>query len=201
MLNWLNVVCVDFYTADVPVSEAMIRSAGLGFISINFHFFLKICFPSASIQTRFLFDFYNMTYPQRPWLWVSLLSMMLENNDESYPLDYTVSVHSSSSSSHFSFTQQQKPMNHLWSEHHFCTVCFRILHKYDHNITDVYKNTLSHVSVCFHNHFSVIKVHVKQTFWEETTWVKVTASQDMKTNSYLIHQLTKNQQPASLMIK
>lgn len=59
------------------------------------------------------------------------------------------------------------------SEHHFCTVCFRILHKYDHNITDVYK---THVSVCFHNHFSVIKVHVKQTFWEETTWVKVTAS-------------------------
>lgn len=59
----------------------------------------------------------------------------------------------------------------------------------------------THVSVCFHNHFSVIKVHVKQTFWEETTWVKVTASQDMKTNSYLIHQLTKNKPPASLMIK
>lgn len=54
MLNWRNVVCVDFYTADVPVSEAMIRSAGVHFISINFHFFLKICFPSASTQTRFL---------------------------------------------------------------------------------------------------------------------------------------------------
>lgn len=109
------------------------------------------------------------------------------------------------------------------SEHHFCTVCFRILHKYDHNITDVYK---THVSVCFHNHFSVIKVHVKQTFWEETMWVKVTArlthtgdpkqtselrwllrhpgtraSLRHETNSYLIHQLTKNQPPASLMIK
>lgn len=41
MLNWLNVVCVDFYTADVPVSEAMIRSAGVHFISINFHFFWR----------------------------------------------------------------------------------------------------------------------------------------------------------------
>lgn len=201
MLNWLNVVCVDFYTADVPVSEAMIPSAGVHFISINFHFFLKICFLVCLLSNQVsLFDFYNMTYPQRPWLWVSLFSMTLENRET---MNHILGLHSYCTVFFIIITffflaaaeADESPvmtwcLQH-WAtlspllisqsrhpEHHFCTVCFRILHKYDHKITDVYKNTLSHVqiSVCLHNHFWVIKVHVQQIFWEETTSLKVTAS-------------------------
>lgn len=146
-----------------------------------------------------------------------------QRNHESYPLDYTVTVQSSSSSSHFSFKQQQKPMNHLWwpdvynteqlspllisqsrhPEHHFCTVCFRILHKYDHNITDVYKNTHLFASIIIFQWLKSMSRDPKQT--SELRWLlrypETRASLRHETNSYLIHQMTKNQPLASLMIK
>lgn len=122
-----------------------------------------------------------------------------QRNHESYPLDHTVTVQSSSSSSHFSFKQQQKPMNHLWwpdvynteqlspllisqsrhPEHHFCTVCFRILHKYDHNITDVYKNTHLFASIIIFQWLKSMSRDPKQT--SELRWLLRTSLQERVT--------------------
>lgn len=78
MLNWRNVVCVDFYTADVQRGDDTICRSSFHFhkFSLFFEDLFPVCLHSNQVP---LFDFYNMTYPQRPWLWVSLLLMTLES--------------------------------------------------------------------------------------------------------------------------